>query len=425
MKTINRHPAIGGVPWCGNPCRERPGEQRAFFSKEGIRGSGISRHRSRLKPPLRRASAFFFGIRDCFRAISIVLLSLATVHAAERVAITEQQMRNLGIELGKPELAADIPLFKAPAQVIIPPAHEFIVSAPQDGLVSKVEAAIGDRVNKGQILARLHSPDLVTLQRNLLNAISERNLARAQLRRDEMLLKEGVIPERRWQETRSRYNVHSNTLNEARQLLAIAGMNGSEIDILERTRRLTSVLNVSSPVEGVVLDKMIVAGQRLDAMTPMFRVANLETLWLEVNVPQERLHEVKLGDRVVVEQTDCRARVVLIGQNVNPNNQSVLVRAVIDRTTTPVRPGQTVSVRFVQPGKAPAFKIAAAALARSGTRNVIFVRSGHGFEIRDVELVGHENQSVIVRGDLNAGEDVAVSGVVALKADWLGLGGDE
>lgn len=354
-----------------------------------------------------------------------VAFILPQADSGEVVKITEQQIGNLGIELGRLQKAETMPLFKAPAQVTIPPAHEFIVSAPQDGLVSKVETAVGDQVSAGQTLAQLNSPDLLALQRSLLNAASGLSLAEAKYSRDETLYQEGVISKRRLEESRSDYNVQSVALSEARQLLEIAGMSRKEIDALHRTRKLSSLLEVRSPVNGAVLEKMVVAGQRVDVLAPMFRVASMDTLWLEISVPQEKLHLVQLGDRVVIENTGTDARVALIGKNVNPHNQSVLVRALIENAPGQVRPGQTVSARLIQATGTAAFKVPHAAVARRGGESYLFIRTAEGFEARPVEVIGNEEENSIVRGDLKGDEQIAVQGVVALKANLMGLGGGE
>ena len=88
--------------------------------------------------------------------------------AENTIQISQDNFNNLGVTLGKLEPAKQIPVLTAPAKVVIPPTQEYIVSASQAGLITKLNAAIGDKVKKGEVLAQLNSPDLLTMQRNIL-----------------------------------------------------------------------------------------------------------------------------------------------------------------------------------------------------------------------------------------------------------------
>jgi membrane fusion protein, heavy metal efflux system len=360
--------------------------------------------------------------------ILIVLLLIGCVPdvwSEAQLPLSKQQIENIGIAMTTPEMTREVPLVQAPARISIPPDQEYVVSAPYSGLVSSVKAALGEPVRKGQLLARINSPELLTLQRDLLNNSSELQLAGAKMRRDEMLLKEGVISQRRWQESRSQYTKYATLVNEAKQMLRIAGMSQTEIRQLLRTRRLSSTLNIHAPAAGVILEKKIVAGQRVDALTPLFRLAKLDKLWLDISVPQERVQAIDLNDEVKIKGSDIRARVTLIGRSVNPDNQSVLVRAVIERNDGSVRPGQKATVRLLKSAARPLFDLPVSALMRAGERSYVFVRVEGGFEARPVTVAGREGQSVTISEGLSPGQPVVVKGVAALKASWLELRGDQ
>lgn len=359
--------------------------------------------------------------------LTVVLLigCVPDVWSEAQLPLSEQQIKNIGIAMVTPESTREIPVAQAPARITIPPDQEFVVSAPYSGLVSSVKAALGERVRKGQLLARINSPELLSLQRDLLNDSSELQLASAKMRRDEVLLKEGVISQRRWQETRSEYKKQAALVNEAKQMLRIAGKSQTEIRQLLRTGRLSSTLNIHAPVGGVILEKKIIAGQRVDALTPLFRLANLDKLWLDISVPLERVQAIDQNDQVTIEGSNIRAKVTLIGQSVNPDNQSVLVRAVIGRNDGSVRPGQKVTVRLFKPTARPLFSLPLSAVMRAGERSYVFVRVEGGFEARPVTIAGREGQSVTISEGLNPGQPVVVKGVAALKANWLELGGGD
>ncbi len=219
------------------------------------------------------------------------------------IQISTEQIANLGVKLGKLTPAQHIPGLYAPAKVVIPPSHEYVVSASAAGVINQLLVAVGDKVEKGAVLARVSSPDLLMLQQQYLKAASELQLSQSAYNRDQKMLSEGVIAERRWQETRSQHSTFVSAAHEARQLLAIAGMPEADINRLAKTRRFNSVLTVIAPISGVVLEQMAATGESINNLAPLYRIANLDELWLDINIPQERIGSIKVGDQVAVDNT--------------------------------------------------------------------------------------------------------------------------
>jgi cobalt-zinc-cadmium efflux system membrane fusion protein len=363
----------------------------------------------------------------------ILLLSIAgspmlfcsPVMAENTIQIAQDHLNNLGVTLGRLEPAKQIPVLNAPAKVVVPSTHEYIVSASQAGLITKLNAAVGDKVKKGEVLAQLNSPDLLSMQRLYLKAVSEMQLGSLSYQRDKKLLADGVIAERRWQETHSQYNAFVSEVNEHRQLLEIAGMTDSEIDRLGKTHQLSSRLNLHSPIAGIVMERMAVAGERINILAPLYRIANLDELWLEINIPHERIGSIKVGDQVLVENTPVSAEIILLGQSVNPENQALLARAKIMSNKNAVRVGQTINTRIIQSNETTAFKVPNTAIAQNEGKSFIFVRNQDGFNVSQVTVLGKQGEESIISGDLTGNEDIAIKGAVALKANWLGLGSAE
>lgn len=375
------------------------------------------------------------GLAFYFLSFALILTCpdyAGAVKPENAIKLSPEHIRNLGVTLGKPIPVEQIPVLFAPAKVVVPSGHDYLVSASQPGLITKLNASIGDKVNKGEVLAQLNSPDLLSLQRLYLKAESELQLGRLSYQRDKKLLEEGVIAERRWQETRSQYQAFDSEASEHRQLLKIAGMSDAEIGRLKKTHRLSGLLNVYAPISGTVIERLATAGSRVDILAPLYRIANLDELWLEISIPQERIADVKIGDRVLIEQSQkekagqaVTARISLLGANVNPENQTVLARAVIEGKQTAVRPGQRINIQIVHPADMTAFKVPNGAIAQNAGQSYIFIRSREGFLVRPVEIMGKQGEETIIRGDFSGDEDIAVTGAVALKANWLGLGSDE
>jgi cobalt-zinc-cadmium efflux system membrane fusion protein len=347
-------------------------------------------------------------------------------HALEPlVKINPEQEQHIGIRTLAPEAISSIPLARAPARISLPPHNEYIVSAAQAGLVNRVEVAIGVKIEKAQVLARLQSPSILLLQRGVLDAVTGYNLAKSKLNRDTTLLEEGIIARMRFQETESDFQRYATGLKEAEQTLAAAGVSEAEIEELKKSHKLNSFMAITSPIAGVVLERMVTVGQRVEALTPLFRVGKLDELWLEIDMPQERLGELRLGDKVRIENTPYSARVTLIGQSVSPGSQSALVRGIIEGNPKDIRPGQNVNVQISHASTDRPFRLPIASLINQEGKTYVFVRVAGGFAARPVAVASTEERNVVIHEGLQGDEQVVTQGVAALKASWTGIGSDE
>ena len=358
--------------------------------------------------------------------VGLTALFWVTVSVAENaIQLSQEQINHLGINLSAMTVVKEIPILKAPAKVVIPTANEFVVSASHAGVITQLNVATGDAVKKGQVLAQLNSPDFVSLQRQYLKALTAMALNLLAYERDKKLWQEGVIAERRWQETSSQYNALVFEANESKQLLQISGMTSKDIEQLNKTHQLSSQLNLPAPIAGVVTERLALAGTRVDVLAPLFKIANLEELWLEINVPHERIGRIRVGDEVFIDNTSTSADVMLVGQSVNPDNQAIPVRAKIRGKPPGIHPGQTINTQIIEQIKTQAFRIPNTAIAQHEGKAYIFVRDTTGFKLIPITIIGKENEDSIIAGDFSGTESIAIKGAVALKAQWLGLGSAE
>ena len=357
-------------------------------------------------------------------ALLLLLLSAAPVWAAHEVAITHAQAEALGVRVARPQPAADAASAAYAARVVIPPHQEQVVATPLDGLLESLQVARGDTVTAGQVVAQLHSPGLVNLQRDYLQALSQERLAAEQLSRDEALFRDGIIAERRLLETRSLHGQASAALFAERETLRLSGIPDQDITALRTARHIGAKLALRSPRDGTVIEVLAVPGQRMEGAAPLLRVASLDQLWLEIRLPVELLGEVQVGARVETLDGAAGGLVTATGGAVDPQDESLLVRAEVDTGRERLRPGQFVQARIRGVTGSDSFRVPAVAVVRRGDGDFVFVRTAAGFEPVAVERVADEGQQVVVRGALNEESQIAVSGVAALKGAWMGLGGE-
>jgi cobalt-zinc-cadmium efflux system membrane fusion protein len=170
---------------------------------------------------------------------------------------------------------------------------------------------------------------------------------------------------------------------------------------------------------------MAVAGQRTEPLAPLFRIGKLDELWLEIDLPQEHLKEIRLHDRVYLDVYETDARITHIGQNISSGSQSVLLRAIIEKPGDRIKPGQFVSVQLMHASSDDLLRLPVAALIHQDGKDYVFVRVANGYAPRAVSVASRESRQVLIHEGLKPTDEVVVQGVAALKASWVGIGSDE
>ncbi len=357
-----------------------------------------------------------------------LMLSCLSAQAAD-IRISDEQVAELGILLGAPQPGDRKSDVAATARVVVPPAGQFAVSSVEPGVVLRLHAAVGDRVERGQLLAEIRSPGFVTAQREYLQARSEAVLQAAQLQRDQQLFDEGIISRRRLQETEMQASTAQSRQAELRQLLELSGMNAAQLQQLAEQRRLQDVLEIHAPFSGSVVELMTMSGERLEAMAPIYRIADLSRLWLEIQVAGELAHRVRPGMGVVEENrslagssAETSATVLSVGQSRDEHSQTVSVRAEVVEPDGRLQPGQFLSVRLVEEAEGQEqdaglyWTVPLAAVVHDGQQPFVFLRTADGFRRQPVELLSSEAGTAHIAASLDASARVAIAGVVALKA---------
>lgn len=356
-------------------------------------------------------------------ALLFVLFSIG-VHAAP-IKLTPIQIKSLGI--------ATTPLTRQggsqspgmPATVVIPDGQTRVLAAPLAGLVLATLAAEGEPVKRGQALVRLSSPDLIGLQGGLAQAAAALSLAQDSARRDEGLLREGIIAESRARASTAALMQAGAALNAQRATLRAWGVSNAAIARAERGEGFASEITLTAPIAGVVLSRQATQGSRVEAATALYTIASLNPLWLEIDAPADVAERVKVGMKVMLPDRQVQGSVLRVLPGAGAA-QTVRIRARLDNakagvgTEGALRVGQSVAARIEGLGGSQSWRVPVQAVAREAGKSYVFVRRAEGFEAHQVTVLSQSASTLSLAGDFKDGELVAVAGIAALKSAWLG-----
>jgi hypothetical protein len=162
-------------------------------------------------------------------------------------------------------------------------------------------------------------------------------------------------------------------------------------------------------------------GQRVQAAEALLHLVRPTPVWIEIQLPLAVANRYKPGMAVLVGTQP--ATLVSISP-VAGGGQSVSARARLTTSPTmPLLPGTALEARL--PSTGGAWRLPQAAVTRQGSQAYVFVRSRDGFTARPVTVNVAAGDQVRVEGSLQAGDQVAVSNIIALKGVWLGDSGME
>jgi len=357
--------------------------------------------------------------------LSFLCLMLALPSHAQELTLSTAQLQSLGIVSAPLPARQQGEFAGMPAQVVIPGNQLFTISTPLAGMVEQTLVGVGDPVKKGQRLATLQSPALAEAQRGLLQSSTQAQLAKENLARDEQLWKDGIISESRLRATQSQSREAHAALAERKQLLKLAGMADADVARLQSDNTLSSQLAITSPIDGVVLEKTASSGQRFEAAIPLFKVAKLEPLALEIQATLASTQGLKIGAPVSVPAYAAKGKLTAIGRSLSGDNQTILLRALIKEGAANLRPGQFVEVSIGTSGEAlNQWNVPNDALARIAGKVVVFVQTAKGYRSETVTVLHEGASNSTVSGKFKGDEKIAVRGVSALKASLMGIGGE-
>jgi RND family efflux transporter MFP subunit len=358
-------------------------------------------------------------------AVALCGLALAGAQAADRPAnfeVSDEQVQALDIQTAPIQGHSEAIRASFPAQVVVPTGAEQVVSSPVAGLVAQLLVEQFQPVRAGTPLVRIASPELGQLQLQLLQASSRATLARQAAQREQQLFDEGIIPQRRVQESWAALKEAEAALAQATAALRLSGLSAAAINGVTASGEPVDSVTLTAGRAGIVTEIAVKPGQRVEDATALVHVSQTDPLWLEIQLPAAEGMNWPPETRVEVPDRGITARVVSVSPTVAASSQTLVLRAVVEEKAGALRPGELVTVALPTSAAESGWDVPLAAVAHDGKQAYVFVRTPGGFEARAVNVIASAGQRSRVQGALKAGEQLAVSGIVALKGAWLSAG---
>jgi Cu(I)/Ag(I) efflux system membrane fusion protein len=181
----------------------------------------------------------------------------------------------------------------------------------------------GMQVRKGDHMAELYSPDLISAQAELLGALQ----SAGQIESGSSLVRQSA----------------DRSLQAARDKLRLLGVTAEQIALVEKTGQVLDHLTIYAPIGGVVIDKAVAEGMYVQTASPIYTIADLSALWLMLDAYESDLAWLHYGQTVefTTEAYPGRvfeARISFISPTLDPKTRTARVRATVDNADGLLKP---------------------------------------------------------------------------------------
>ena len=253
----------------------------------------------------------------------------------------------------------------------------------------------GERVYKGQLLASIYSPELVTAQSELLTALS---------------MKE----------------TQPGLYKAVKNKLKLWKLSEKQINTIESSKKIIENFPVYANVSGVVTMKMVEEGNYVKAGSPLLKIANLTTVWAHFDAYEKQLSSIQKGDEISITTNanpnkELKGKISFIDPILNTSTRTTIVRVVLNNKKGELKPGMFVQ-GFLKSNLSSTenstLSIPKTAVLWTGKRSVVYVKQGAEpvFEMRAVKLGNVVGDNYEVLEGLSENEELVTNGTFTVDA---------
>ena len=272
------------------------------------------------------------------------------------------------------------------------PNKRVLMRSEIDGVIEKIDFEEGDEITKGKRLVDISTKEH---RLKLKIAITDSNLADINIKRDEKLADQNLIPNAQLDQTKTR--AESARLNRE---LAEISLNKSLI---------------SSPLKGTIKTRHIKVGEFVRKGDKLVEILDIDKILVKVNIPEQEILSIQVGQNVevalyIMEKKTFLGRVKNIGLEADSSNRTFPVEILVDNKERQLRAGMLARATFTKNVDQDQIVIPRHTVLERDQGRVVYVfEDGKAFR-RDITIgLSQLDQVQVVQG-LNKGELIVVEG---------------
>ncbi|TNJ46966.1 efflux RND transporter periplasmic adaptor subunit [Tamlana fucoidanivorans] len=256
-------------------------------------------------------------------------------------------------------------------------------------------SSVGEKVNKGQLLATIYSPELFSAQQELITAAS------IKASQPELYI-------------------------AVRNKLKLWNISDDQINQIESSGKVQHNVPVYATVSGTVSEKLVDQGDYVKQGEALLKITDLNTVWALFDLYEHQIDLIKEGQNISITTNTYpnkpfHEKIDFIEPTLNPSTRTVKIRVVLNNTTRVFKPGMFIEglVEVKRQSKEPLLTIPVSSVLWTGERSVVYVKltpETPVFEMREVTLGKQVGAQYEVIEGLNHGDEIVVNGTFTVDA---------
>lgn len=332
---------------------------------------------------------------------------------------------DVGIELAEAKAQPMEETVTANGRVAFDATRTARIASRIPGVIREIRKGLGDDVEAGEVLFVVDSVELGEAQSAFLQAGSAAELALKGVTRERALSEKSATSQKELLSAEAEHQAAQAALSRAADRLRNLGLSQEEIDRLGKERKVSSVLPVTAPFPGTVVERSGTVGELADPGKPLLTVADLSRVWVLLDLFEKQVGKVEVGQEAVFTadaypDRPFRGILAWISAQVDPETRTVPARMEVKNAKRLLKANLFGKAVITLRKEEAALAVPKAAVQWEGCHHVVFVPTGEGqYQTRKVELGCERAGDYEITAGLLLGEKVVTTGSFLLKTEIL------
>ncbi|WP_162426661.1 efflux RND transporter periplasmic adaptor subunit [Pontibacter pudoricolor] len=307
------------------------------------------------------------------------------------VQLTPAQMKNAGVEVGKPERKTISTVLRVNGVMEAPPQSMISVSVPLGGYLKKTTLLPGMYLKKGALMAELEDQAYIQLQQDYLTAKARLAYLEQEYSRQRDLNQSKATSDKVYQQTQADYKSQRVLLQALAEKLRMVGLNPNRLT----ENNLTRTLRLYAPIDGYVTKVNVNVGKYVVPTDVLFELVDPRDLHLKLTVFEKDLDKLAIGQQVLTFRANqpekkYPGKIIYIGKDV-ANDRAVEVHCHLEKEDPALVPGMFMNAEIEVQSK-EAYTLPEDAIVRYGNKQYVFaVRDSSVFEMVEAKAGNSEH----------------------------------
>ncbi len=296
------------------------------------------------------------------------------------------------IIIGQPTMVSLADKLQAPSRVEVDEERLVHIGSFVTGRVTDLYVMLGDIVKVGDPLARITSPELTQAQLAYLRAYSRTIVTEKATERAHLLRAADVLPLAEVERRVSELEIALAEFESAKDQLRLLGVDSGTLKELAKHGHILPSIAIRSTKSGIVIGRNVIVGQVVQPADQLFRVADLSSVWVVGDVPEQIARDVKVGQHAEIhvpalgDEISFDGLIIFVADTLNPLTRTVMVRMLVENPTRKLKPDMLANMHIVD-NPTKSLVVPKKAVVRESNRDYVFLAQGDNkFKRVPVEL---------------------------------------